>query len=113
MNIVTKIIFPTADMEASLAFYRSIGLETESFDGSYAWVTNAGAEVLHLAHIADLDPIDNRAAGYFHVQNVDEVHERWSSAVAVDEALGDRPWGMREFSIRDPSNNLIRVGQNL
>ncbi|NNE96925.1 MAG: VOC family protein [Acidimicrobiales bacterium] len=112
-SIVTKIIFPTVDMAASIGFYERLGFGVESYDEGYAWVKHDGRELFHLAHVADLDVDANRAAGYFHVRDVDEVNTRWSRETEAVSALADQPWGMREFAIKDPSNNLLRVGQNL
>lgn len=109
-RIAAKIIFPTADMNASVGFYESLGLEVERYDDGYAWVRHRGDEVLHLAGVADLDLSTNRAAGYWHVQDADAWHERF--AAGSPGPVVDQPWGMREFSLHDPSGNLLRVGQN-
>lgn len=112
-SIITKIIFPTLNMGESIAFYQRVGFTVTSYDAGYAWVQHEGRELFHLAHVAGLDVKANRAAGYFHVQDVDDVHRRWSSHAEPVAALADQPWGMREFAVKDPSNNLLRVGQNL
>lgn len=112
-SFVTKIIFPTVDMKASIAFYENLGFSVVSYDEGYAWVRSEGRELFHLSSYPELNRGENRAAGYFHVQNVEEVHERWTATVPTTDPLGDRPWGMREFSVTDPSGNLLRVGQNL
>ena len=109
-RIVAKIIFPTIDMAASIEFYRSLGLEVVSYDDGYAWVRHDGEEVLHLARVDAFDVEANRAAGYWHVQDADRWHERLSAG--APSPLVDQPWGMREFSLHDPSGNLLRVGQN-
>jgi catechol 2,3-dioxygenase-like lactoylglutathione lyase family enzyme len=112
-TFVTKIIFPTVDMAVSIAFYERLGFTVTSYDDGYAWVKHDGRELFHLALVADLDVDANRAAGYFHVGEVDEVHSRWSSHVDPVAPLADQPWGMREFAFKDPSDNLLRFGQNL
>ncbi len=112
-RIVAKIIFPVADMDEAVAFYRLLGFAAETYDGGYAWVTSGGGEVLHLALTEDLDRAANPAAGYFHVQDVDDWHRAWAESGVEVGALVDHPWQMREFSLRDPSGNLLRVGQNL
>ncbi|MEM7321729.1 MAG: VOC family protein [Actinomycetota bacterium] len=112
-RIVTKIIFPAADMAAAIAFYRGLGFEVESYDDGYAWVRHRGEEILHLARAADLAADHNRAAGYVHVQDVDAWHAAWTAAGFPVGPVEDLPWQMREFRITDPSGNLLRVGQNL
>ncbi len=111
-KIVAKIVFPVHDMAAALAFYRNLGFKAEDWDG-YAWVTNNDDEVLHLALISDLDVEANRAAGYWHVQDVDAWHSAWTTVGVDVGAVEDQPWGMREFLVVDPSGNRLRVGQNL
>lgn len=112
-RIVTKIIFPVRDMSQAVGFYRRLGFEVENYDDGYAWVRNKGMEILHLAAAAELTVEDNPAAGYFHVQDTDAWHGAWSDLIPDLEPVTDRPWGMREFSFKDPSGNLLRVGQNL
>ncbi len=111
-RIVTKIIFPVREMGPAVDHYRAIGFEVEAYDDTYAWVRHRGEEILHLALVADLDPERNAAAGYFHVQDPEAWHRVCSAAVETGE-LADRPWGMREFAMRDPSGNVLRVGANL
>ncbi len=110
-SIVTKIIFPTLHITESTAFYERLGFTVENYDDGYAWVNIEGRELFHLAHTPEMDVQTNHAAGYFHVQDVNDVYQRWGPHISVVAPLGDQPWGMREFSFRDPSNNLIRVGQ--
>jgi hypothetical protein len=112
-SIITKIIFPTLDMGESLAFYERVGFAVTSYDAGYAWVQHEGRELFHLAHVADLNIEANRAGGYFHVRDVDDVYRRWCNHVEPVAAIAAQPWGMREFAVKDPSNNLLRVGQNL
>ena len=110
-RIVAKIIFPTRDMDVSVSFYEALGFEVERYDDGYAWVRHGGEEVLHLARVADLDVEQNRAAGYWHVQDTDPWHAAFAGG--APSLVVDQPWGMREFTLHDPSGNLLRVGQNL
>jgi catechol 2,3-dioxygenase-like lactoylglutathione lyase family enzyme len=109
----TKIIFPVADMPAAVEFYRRLGFEVVQYDAGYAWVRHEGSEILHLSAVGGLDVDANHAGGYFHVKDVDRWHAVVKQAIDSLEQVGDRPWGMREFSFQDPSGNLLRFGQNL
>jgi hypothetical protein len=43
-----------------------------------------------------------------------EVRRRWDAGEPVglmSESVEDKPWGVREFSIRDPDNNQLRFGR--
>lgn len=112
-KIVTKIVFPVSDMSRAMSFYRSLGFVVEAFDEGYAWVTNRGEEILHLALVPDLDHGANNASGYFHVQDAADWHAAWSAAGIDVGPLVDHPWGMREFAVHDPNGNRLRIGQNL
>ena len=46
------------------------------------------------------------------VGSVDAWHARFTAAGLPATAVQDEPWGMREFSVRDPSGNNLRIGQN-
>lgn len=112
-RIVAKAILPVADMTEASAFYKTLGFEVERYDAGYAWVTNHGVEVLHLAGVPELDRGANCAACYLHVQDVDAWHDAWSLAGVETGPVADRPWQMREFELRDPDGNLLRIGQNI
>ena len=109
--IVTKIIFPVTDMAASIDFYERLGFEVVSYDDGYAWVKHAGEELFHLALASEMDPLGNHAAGYFHVIGVDEWHRRCAPVGAEVTTVELKPWGLREFSLRDPDRNLLRLGE--
>lgn len=48
---------------------------------------------------------------YVRVDDADALHARYASRQAdITEALGSRPWGMREFALRDPDGHLLRFG---
>ena len=111
-KIVTKTIFPVHDMATAIAFYRGLGFEVEAYDDGYAWVRHRGDEVLHLALADGMTCAENRAAGYFHVQDARAWHAALADGPAELSPVVDQPWGMREFSFTDPSGNLLRVGQN-
>lgn len=45
----------------------------------------------------------------------DELRARWENGESIARMgeLADKPWGIREFALLDPSNNLIRFGQSI
>ena len=110
-RIMSKAILPVARMSESITFYRRLGFEVRSYDPNYAFVINAGVEVCHLRVVDDLT--DNAAAVFLHVPDAAVWHTRWGADGVPVEPLKDAPWGMREFSVTDPSGNLLRVGHNL
>lgn len=112
-RIVPKTIFPVRDWNAAKAFYERAGFSVEEFNGAYAFVIHAGEELLHLRQVNDPTSETCESAVYFHVASADQWHSVWSDAGIEVSAIVDEAHGMREFSVRDPSGNLIRVGHNL
>lgn len=63
------------------------------------------------------DPERGPATCYLHVRDADAVHARVSGVLsggsvrgAVSEALRNRSWEMREFTLVDPWGNTLRIG---
>jgi predicted enzyme related to lactoylglutathione lyase len=51
---------------------------------------------------------------YFELSDVDSLFARVHSCAAdVKEALADRAYGMRDFSMRDPSGNELGFGMSI
>lgn len=107
-RVISTAILPTLDMEAAVAFYGDLGFTVDRFAADYALVIHHGHEVLHLA------ASDTRAQGivYLNVSDVDGWHERCAQAGYSPGQVEDRSWGMREFSVLDPSGNTLRIGAN-
>lgn len=65
-----------------------------------------GALPLVPAPRSELQPAERRR---------DELRAKWENGESIARMgeLADRPWGIREFALLDPSNNLIRFGQAL
>lgn len=112
-RIVPKTIFPIRDWNAAKAFYERAGFSVEEFNGDYAFVIHAGDEILHLRRVDKPTSETSESAVYFHVPSSDQWHADWLDAGIEVSAIVDEAHGMREFSVRDPSGNLIRVGHNL
>jgi len=104
-------IFPVHDMPAATRFWTRAGLQVEPYDAGYAFVLFNGSEIAHLALHADLDPERNAAACYVHVDDPVAWHDRWQEQGLPVSDVATQPWGMIEFSVRDPSGNLVRVGR--
>ena len=105
-------ILPVRDLEEAAEFYRSLGFEVANYDLTYAFVIFDGHEAMHLRSVPNLDPSLNETSAYIHVADADATR----AALGTDRGVGnveDRPWGMREFSINDPSGNTIRIGHQI
>lgn len=105
-------IFPVHDMAAARNFWTRAGLRVEEYSAEYAFVMFGDAEVLHLDLRRGLDPEHNAAAVYIHIPDPHEWHRRWKEQGLPVSDVVVEPWGMIEFSVQDPSGNLIRMGRN-
>lgn len=118
------------DPDQALAFYRDalgLDLRNDVANGSFRWITvgapsQPGVSIV-LTNYLSGSPADNdTVAGlvakgalngvHFHTDDLDATFEnvRASGAEIVSEPA-DQPWGARDFAVRDPSGNLIRVDQ--
>jgi len=104
-------ILSVRDLREAGVFWTRAGLSVEEYDDGYAFVLADGAEVVHLALHPSVDPDTNLSACYLHVADVVGWHDRLADAGLPVTDVRDEPWGMSEFTVRDPSGNLVRVGR--
>ncbi len=108
MTEATPILL-VSDLDQAEAFWTAVGQEVERWQGgSYAFVGDDG-QILHLSE-------DERAGGgafYLTVNDLGPWHEGWSAGGYQPSPIEDKPWGMREFVVQDPSGNDVRVGQSV
>jgi catechol 2,3-dioxygenase-like lactoylglutathione lyase family enzyme len=135
MNITIHSSFlPHTDPDASLAFYRDVlGFEVLGDVGYEAmrWITvrphgQTGATIVLEPPAADPGVTDEErttiaemmAKGTYSgvllaTDDLDATFERVEAANAevVQEPM-DQDWGVRDFAVRDPAGNLIRIQEN-
>ncbi len=106
-------ILPVLDLPVSIAFYEAAGFQVRTYpQGGYAFVGYDGESAFDLDQ-ADtaMDPATNPAGCYVIVPDVDAWHARLSATALPVTEPADMPWGMREFTLTDPSGNHLRIGQ--
>jgi len=106
-------ILPVRELAEARGLWTSAGLTVEDYSDGYAFVLSDGREIVHLEVQPSLDPATNPSACYIHVDDVHGWHDRLAAAGLPVTPVRDEPWGMAEFSVRDPSGNLVRVGRPL
>ena len=118
------------DPEVALGFYRDVlGLELRNdvARGDYRWITvGAGSQpgvAIVLTNYLNGSPADSDAlAGllakgalngvHFHADDLDAAFAQVRDAGAeIVQEPTDQPWGARDFAVRDPSGNMVRVDQ--
>ncbi len=132
-------MFAARDLEAAMAFYERLGFAVRRYDAGYGYAAREGLH-LHLRASPEIEPFSNYSEVYVETLEVDRLHEEWQSCglLAVPGAIGpelreevrrrweagepvgllsqrveDKPWGVREFGMRDLDNNHVRFGRQL
>ena len=118
------------DPDQALAFYRdTLGLELRNdvANEGFRWVTVGAAAQpgvgIVLTNYLNGSPADGDAVTalvakgalngvHFHTDDLDDTFEkvRDSGAEIVQEPT-EQFWGTRDFAVRDPSGNLVRIDQ--
>lgn len=131
MNLTLSQCFVIVhDPDQALSFYRdTLGLELRNDVGKdgFRWITVGAASqpgiAIVLTNYLNGSPADNDAVAglvakgalngvHFHTDDLDAIFEKVSAAGAeIVEEPAERPWGTRDFAMRDPSGNLVRIDQ--
>ena len=111
-------ILPAQDLRRARQFYESLGFRAGYNDDRYD-ILRRGDLVVHLERHDDLAPAANHTSCYWRVADADALHREFAELGLPAEGVPrltepfDEPWGMREFTMKDPAGNLIRVGHEL
>jgi catechol 2,3-dioxygenase-like lactoylglutathione lyase family enzyme len=131
MNLTLSQCFVLVhDPDQALAFYRdALGLELRNdvAKGEFRWITVGAADqpgvAIVLTNYLNGSPADQDALSaliakgalngvHFHSDDLDSSFEEIDAAGAeIVQEPTDQPWGTRDFAVRDPSGNLIRIDQ--
>ena len=130
-------VFAVRDLEAAMAFYERLGFGVRRYDAGYGYAEREGLRI-HLRASPELEPFGNYAEVYVETAEPDHLHEEWQACGLLpvpgsigpelrtevrrrweagepvgllSEPVEDKPWGVREFSIRDLDNNHLRFGR--
>ena len=118
------------DPDIALAFYRdTLGLEVRNdvANGDFRWITvgapNQPGVSIVLTNFLNGSPADNEeiaalvAKGalngvHFRTDDLDAAFEKVRSAGAeIVQEPTEQFWGTRDFALRDPSGNMVRIDQ--
>ena len=110
-----KAFVPARDFALSMDFYQALGFTRASvFDGIAYFCCGPASFLLQDFHVRE------HADNFQMHLLVDDVDAWYAQALPVAEryqvAIGepeDQPWGMRDFTLFDPSGVLWRIAQNL
>ena len=131
MNLTLSTCFVLVDdPDVALAFYRdTLGLELRNdvARGDFRWITVGAASQPGVAIVltnylngspADVDALAALLAKgalngvHFHADDLDGTFEKLqTSGAEIVQEPTEQFWGTRDFAVRDPSGNLIRIDQ--
>ena len=118
IGVTSTPTLPVVNTAAAVAFYQRAGFGVriytdEGGDGGdgFAFVDYDGQSVFDLDTATDLDPATNRAGCYLIANDADAWHARMQAGGLPVTPIANQPWGMREFTLTDPSGNRIRIGR--
>lgn len=119
LGVSSTPTLPVADIAEAVAFYERAGFGVRVYDdddggeAGFAFVDFDGQSVFDLDAAADFDPAANRAGCYLVTGDAEAWHTRMRDASLPVTPLSDQPWGMREFTLTDPSGNHVRIGRSI
>lgn len=119
-----------------MAFYERLGFAARHHDAGYGYAEREHLRI-HLRASPEIEPFGNYSEVYVDTQEVDRLHAEWRTrgllpvtdgitpelkaevrhrweagdpVGLISEHVEDKPWRVREFSIRDLDNNQLRFG---
>ena len=105
---------PVSDMDRSIAYYQeALGfrLGWRTTDGGLAALYSGEIEVLLLVPWTG-EGLPPAQCAYVYVEDPDSLCAEYQHAGAeVVEPVASRPYGMRDFLVRDPDGHRFRLGR--
>jgi len=102
--------FVVSDLEQALAFYGHLGFQTTYHDEAFAIVERDGID-LHLNYSPDGPK--RHSVCWIGVTNSDALYQQYLPTNAVRSPLEAKPYGLKEFSVRDPFGNLLLFAERI
>jgi len=105
----------TRDLQKSMGFYRQIGFELISSDATFATLAWEGHR-LFIEELPQLPPVLEFPQANMRIM-VPNVDAYWilinEMSVRIIKPIGDRDYGLRDFTIVDPDGFGVRFGTRL
>ena len=107
---------PMRDKSATKNYYlNQLGFSQFGSDEypDYLMVQKGEIEI-HFFLFNALDPKENYGQVYIRVENIENLYQTFLDqkiAIHPNGKLKKTPWGMKEFHLLDPDNNLLTFGE--
>ena len=114
-SIEVKAFVPALDFELSKQFYQDLGFEVVWSSEDLAYLRHGDSAFL----LQNFDKPPDNFMMHLLVEDVDAWWQQIETNGVIakygvhSEPPSDKPWGLRDFVIVDPSFVLWRVGQNI
>ncbi len=95
-------------------FYTDLGFETSQGAFPHYLMMKNGTVEIHFFEFKDLVPEQNYGQIYLRCSGLEKLYTLYMErGINIHPAgsLSSKPWGQKEFSILDPDNNLITLGE--
>jgi catechol 2,3-dioxygenase-like lactoylglutathione lyase family enzyme len=108
-------IFHVSNVESSVKYYTEVLGFTVDFRYNDLTGLEYDAVLIYLSGPAqDVKKAIGEGSVYIFCDEVDQYFEDISLKGAITEIIpGDRPYGMRDFAIKDPDGNIISFGRSI
>jgi catechol 2,3-dioxygenase-like lactoylglutathione lyase family enzyme len=111
---LNQVTVPAADLERSIAFYRTLGFRLIVKNGHYARFEIGDGSATFSLHLGEA--VGQGPLLYFECEDLDvRVAELKAKGIAFDHDPVDQSWLWREAWLRDPAGNrlcLYFAGEN-
>lgn len=111
-SIIPKL--PMRQKAITEKFYTDLGFETSQGGFPHYLMMKNGTVEIHFFEFKDLVPEQNYGQIYLRCSGLEELYTLYiERGINIHPAgsLSSKPWGQKEFSILDPDNNLITLGE--
>jgi len=106
-------IIPSRDLAESLTFYERLGFENRGAppeEWNYMILGRGSIELHVLGRPNAFSAWTSPTSCYLAVGDADALHAEWTDAGLAPDPPTTTNYGMREFTVLDPSGNLLRIG---
>src|SRR5262245_25523351 len=113
MNERAVPILPSRDLAESLAFYERLGFENRGAppdEWNYMIIGRGSIELHFLGEPNAFSAWTSPTSCYVAVADADALYSEWTGVGVAADTPMTTDYGMREFTVQDPSGNLLRIG---
>lgn len=107
---------PMRSKQATKDYYTSqLGFVVVGDYPGYLIIEKSNLQI-HFFEFTMLDPKENYGQVYIRTSDIDGLYKLLldnNTLIHPNGPLQNKPWGMREFSLLDPDNNLLTFGQSV